>query len=71
VSGVPYGKELASDGKTLVPSERDQKPLARIRRRHLGGMSVRAIAAKVTAESDRSRSGAAVSKSTVGRRLRG
>jgi DNA invertase Pin-like site-specific DNA recombinase len=71
VGGVPYGKELAADGKTLVPSERDQKLVARIRRLYRGGMSVRAIAAKVTVEGYRSRSGAAVSKSTVGRLLKG
>jgi site-specific DNA recombinase len=71
VGGVPYGKELAADGKTLVPSERDKKLLARIHRLHRSGMSVRQIAAKVTAEGYRSRSGAAVSKSTVARLLRG
>jgi len=68
---VPYGKAVAEDGKTLVPSERDQKLVAWIRRLHRGGMSVRAIAAKVTAEGYRSRTGAAVSKSTVARLLRG
>jgi DNA invertase Pin-like site-specific DNA recombinase len=71
VGGVPYGKQVAADGKTLVPSERDQKLVARIRRLHRSGISVRAIAAKVTQEGYRSRSGAALSKSTVGRLLRG
>lgn len=61
VGTVPYGKAGADDGKTLVPSERAQRLLARMRRLHRGGMSVRDIAAKVTA----------VSKSTVGRLLRG
>jgi DNA invertase Pin-like site-specific DNA recombinase len=71
VGAVPYGKQVAEDGQALVVSERDQKLVARIRRLHRGGLSVRAIAAKVTAEGYRSRSGAAVSKSTVGRLLKG
>ena len=71
VGSVPYGKQVAEDGKTLVESERDKRLLARLRRLRRGGMSLRAIAEKATAEGYRSRSGAALSKSTVARLLRG
>jgi hypothetical protein len=57
VGGVPYEKQVADDGKTLVPSERDKKLVARIRLLHRGGMSVRQIAEKVTAEGYRSQLG--------------
>ncbi len=68
---LSYGVELAADGKTLMPSVRDKQLLARIKRLHRGGMHVRQIATKMTAEGHRSRSGASVSKSTVARLLRG
>jgi DNA invertase Pin-like site-specific DNA recombinase len=68
---LPYGVELAADGKTLRPSPRDKQLIARIKRLHRGGMHVRQIATKMTAEGYRSRSGASVSKSTVARLLRG
>ncbi len=66
-----YGVELAADGKTLMPSVRDKQLIARIKRLHRGGMHVRQIATKVTAEGYRSRSDAPVSKSTVARLRRG
>ena len=71
VGSVPYGKQVAEDGKRLVESERDKRLLARLRRLRRSGMSLRAIAEKATAEGYRSRSGAALSKSTVARLLRG
>jgi site-specific DNA recombinase len=68
---LPYGVAVADDGKTLVPNVRDKQLIARIKRLHRSGMSVRRIAAKVTAEGYQSRTGAPVSKSTVARLLRG
>ena len=47
---LPYGVAVGEDGKTLVPSARDRQLIARMKRLHRGGMSVRRITAKVTAE---------------------
>ncbi len=52
---LPYGVDLAADGKTLIPSVRDKQLIARIKRLHRGGIHVRQIATKVTAEGYRSR----------------
>jgi DNA invertase Pin-like site-specific DNA recombinase len=44
---VPRGMQLAEDGKTLVPDERDVCDLARIKELYDGGMSARQIAREV------------------------
>ncbi len=60
-----------ANGKMLVRSPKHRRLLARLKRLHRNGLSVRRIATKVTTEGYHSRSGASVSKSTVARRLRG
>lgn len=67
---LPYGVEVGPDGNTLVASKADKKLIARVKRLHRDGLSIRKIAEKVTAEGHRSRTGAPVSKSTVGQLLR-
>jgi len=67
---LPYGYEVGEDGNTLVTSKADTKLIARVKRLHKTGMSIRAIATKVTAEGYTSRTGAPVSKTTVGQLLR-
>ena len=66
---LPYGFEVAEDGNTLVVSEADKKLISRVKRLKKAGMSIRAIATKVSSEGYTSRTGAAVSKTTVARLL--
>ncbi len=66
---LAYGVSVERENQ--LPSLRDKQLIARIKRLHRGGMHVRQIATKVTAEGHRSRSGAPMSKSTVARLLRG
>ena len=70
VGSIPYGQELAHDGKTLVDSDQDKKLIARAKRLQRGGMSVRAIAAKLASEGYVTRRGTPMTKSTVGNLLR-
>lgn len=71
VGSIPYGVALAEDGKTLVASEADKKLMARIKRLHRQGLSVRAIAAKLASEGYVTRRGRPMTKSTVGNLLKG
>jgi site-specific DNA recombinase len=48
VGQVPYGHDLAADGRTLVPNDREQHVLAEIRVRRDRGHSLRRIAAELT-----------------------
>ncbi len=70
VGSVPYGKQVAEDGKMLVPSAQDKKLISRVKRLHKAGMSIRSIAEKVTSEGYTSRTRAPLSKSSVARLLR-
>ena len=65
VGSVPWGKTVAEDGKTLVTSETDKKLIARAKRLHREGKSVRAIAAKLAEQGYKTRRGAPMNKSTV------
>jgi DNA invertase Pin-like site-specific DNA recombinase len=48
VGQLPYGRDLAADGRTLVPNDREQQVLAEIRVRRDRGHSLRRIAAELT-----------------------
>ncbi len=61
---------MSEDGKTLVPSDQDKRLISRVKRLHKAGISIRSIAEKVSEEGSTSRTGAALSKSSVGRLLR-
>ena len=67
---LPYGLELGEDGNTLVESVVDKKLIARVKRLHHEGMSIRKIAEKVSAEGYTSRTGKPVSKTTISQLLR-
>jgi DNA invertase Pin-like site-specific DNA recombinase len=54
---LPYGYELANDGIKLVPIEREQRVLRKARKLRKDGWSLRAIAAKLSKDGTRTRSG--------------
>ena len=70
VGSVPYGKQVAKDGKTLIESEADKKLIARARRLKRQGMSVRDIAAKLADEGYTTRRGTPMTKSTAANLLK-
>jgi DNA invertase Pin-like site-specific DNA recombinase len=47
---APYGFRLASDGRTLMPEEREQKVIARARELRGAGMKLESIAEQLSAE---------------------
>lgn len=54
---VPYGYQLAADGKTLVPDEAEQALLAAIREARQRGLSQRAVVAELTRQGFTTRRG--------------
>src|SRR5215471_8486074 len=59
VSGIiPFGYQLAGDGRTLLPAEAEQAVLARIQALRGAGSSMRAIASELNDAGLRTRSGA-------------
>jgi site-specific DNA recombinase len=48
VGQVPFGHDLADDGRALVPNERELEVLADVRRWHAAGRPLRRIAAELT-----------------------
>lgn len=63
VGKAPYG--WRSDGGVLVAEPVEQAIIARVRELHVSGMTVREIAAAITAEGRRTRSGGAHNTSSV------
>jgi DNA invertase Pin-like site-specific DNA recombinase len=61
----PVGKRVADDGKTLVKDEDEAKLIARAKRLHRSGMSLRKIATKLTDEGYRTRRGNPMNYQTV------
>lgn len=57
VGGVPYGFNLGGDGSTLTRNEAEQAVLADIRQMRTGGMTLQEIAASLTAQSVRTKTG--------------
>jgi DNA invertase Pin-like site-specific DNA recombinase len=65
VGGVPWGKELAADGKTLVDNPTELRMMERARELRQDGMAVRAIAAVLAEEGYTTKRGTPMTKSTV------
>ena len=58
ISGkIPFGHDLAPDGKTLISNPGEQATLIRIRQLHAAGTSLRGIAATLTADGVLSKAG--------------
>jgi len=71
MTGKPlYGTELGPDGKTLVPNAYEQQVIARARELDAQRFSFRYIAATLTAEGYRTRSGTAFAHNQVIKMLR-
>jgi DNA invertase Pin-like site-specific DNA recombinase len=49
VGKVPFGYDLGADGVQLIPNEAEQRVLSLIGQLRAGGLSLRAIAAELTA----------------------
>jgi site-specific DNA recombinase len=66
VSGrIPFGSDLAPDGRALVPNEAELAALADVRRWHAEGWPLRRIAAELQARGIPTKAGRAWSHSTV------
>lgn len=57
VGGIPFGYQLAGDGRTLAPHALEQRALAVVRELRAAGASVRAIAEALNRRGFRSRTG--------------
>jgi len=58
VGAVPFGYDLAEDGRSLVPSAREQDTIREMEALHAAGLSFRAIAAEMNAAGIRTKTGA-------------
>ena len=67
--GLPFGYQLAVDGRTLVPVEAEQATIARARVLRASGLTLRAVAAQLAAEGHTSRKGGAFFAPQVARML--
>jgi DNA invertase Pin-like site-specific DNA recombinase len=66
ISGrLPYGQDLAADGKQLVPNRREQDVLAEIRSLRAQGLSLRKVCAALNDRGEPTKTGASWSPSTV------
>lgn len=70
VGAVPYGSQLAADGKTLEPNEYEQRVIEFVRReRRDSGLSTRRIAMRLTLGGYEPRSGGVWHPQMIGRML--
>jgi len=67
---VPFGYELAADGKTLTPNEAEQEAVAIIRELRASGLSYRAIANELNARELSTKQGATWKPIQVSRALK-
>lgn len=65
VGGIPFGYQLASDGRTLAPHPREQRALALLRELRAAGYTYRAVAEELNRQGFRSRTGGPWARQSV------
>ncbi len=70
VGTLPFGFSVASDGKTLIENEAEQKIITNVRRLRAKGLTIRAVVRECQRRAILSRSGRPLGKSQVERLLR-